>query len=62
MTLLHQNVVFFLEEEGRIEKTLIESKISIFQFAFQKQGLKQLFHPSREGDQSCTKLIKDGTG
>ena len=49
---------FFLEEEGRVCKNSC-SKQSIFQLAFQKQGLKQLYHPLRKGDQSCTKLTKD---
>jgi hypothetical protein len=50
---------FFLEEEGQPKKILIESKISIFQLALQKQGLKQQYHSLREVNKSCTKLTKD---
>lgn len=50
---------FFLEEEGQPAKKLKETKQSVFQLAFQKQGLKQLYHPLRKGVQSSTKLTKD---
>ena len=56
--LQYQVAEFFVEEELSAKK-LTESKQSIFQLAFQKQGLKQLYHPLRKGDQSCTKLTKD---
>jgi hypothetical protein len=58
--LQYQGSEFFLEEEGRHAKKLTESTQSVFQLAFQKQGLKQLYHPLRKGDQSCTKYQKDG--
>ena len=49
---------FFLEEEQPANK-LTETKQSIFQLAFQKQGSKQLYQPLRKGAQSSTKLKKD---
>jgi len=51
---------FCLEEEGRVCKKLTESKHSIFQLAFQKQGLKQLYHPLRKVVIRCTTSKKDG--
>ena len=57
--LQYQVAEFYVEEEGRSTKKLEESKQSVFQLVFQKQGLKQLYHPLRKGAQSCTKLSKD---
>ncbi len=57
--LQYQVAEFFVEEEGQVEKKFKKSKQSVFQLAFQKQGLKQLYHPLRKGAQSCTKLSKD---
>jgi len=50
---------FFLEEEGRSEKKFKKSKHSVFQLAFQKQGLKQLYHPLRKVVIRCTTIKKD---
>jgi len=50
----------FLEEEGRSAKKLTETTQSIFQLAFQKQGLKQLYHLLRKVVTRCTKYQKDG--
>jgi len=55
--LQYQDSEFFLEE-GRSAKKLTESIQSVFQLAFQKQGLKQLYQSLRKGDQCCTTLIK----
>ena len=60
ISLKGQGSEFFLEEEGQPANKLTETKQSIFQLVFQKQGLKQLYHPLRKGAQSCTKLKKDG--
>jgi hypothetical protein len=38
---------FQVEEEGHTKKLLIESKESIFQLAFRKQGAKQQYHSLR---------------
>ena len=57
--LQYQVAEFFLVEEGRSTKKLEESKQSVFQLVFQKQGLTQLYHTLRKGDQSCTKLTID---
>ena len=51
---------FFLEEEGQPAKKLKETKQSIFQLAFQKQGLKQLYQPYRKVVQRCTTSKKEG--
>ena len=59
ISLKGQGSKFFSEEEGRSTKKLEESKQSVFQLAFQKQGLTQLYHPLRKGVQSSTKLTKD---
>jgi len=59
MTLKCKCSDFFLEE-GQPAKKLKETKQSIFQLVFQKQGLRQLYRPLRKGVQSCTKLKKDG--
>ena len=58
--LQYQGYEFFLVEEERFAKKSKKSKQSVFQLALQRQGLKQLYHPLREGVQSCTKLTKDG--
>ena len=50
---------FFLVEERQPAKKLEESKQSVFQLVFQKQGLKQLYRLLRKGDQSSTKLTRD---
>ena len=60
MTTLHQSSEILLVEEERYRKILIESKQSVFQLVFRKQGLKQQYHSLRKGDKSCTKLTIDG--
>jgi len=50
----------FCLEEGRSAKKLTETTQSIFQLAFQKQGLKQLYHPLRKVVIRCTTSKKDG--
>ena len=56
--LKYQVAEFFVVEERQAEK-IKKSKQSVFQLVFQKQGLKQLYHPLRKGAQSSTKLTKD---
>ena len=41
------------------KKIFTKSKQSIFQLAFQKQGLKQPYHTLRKGSKRCPKLTKD---
>ena len=60
MTLQSKCSDFFLEEEGQPTKKLKETKQSIFQLAFQKQGSKQLYRTLRKGAKSRTKSEKDG--
>ena len=57
--LQYQGYESFLVEERQAEKKSKKSKQSVFQLAFQKQGLTQLYHPLRKGVQSSTKLTKD---
>jgi len=59
MTLKCKSSEILLVEEERYAKKSKKSKQSVFQLAFQKQGLKQMYHPLRKGDQSCTKKEKD---
>jgi len=56
MNLKCKSSEIFIVEEERYAKKSKKSKQSVFQLVFQKQGLKQLYHPLREGVQSCTKL------
>jgi hypothetical protein len=59
MTLKRKDSEIFLVEEERYAKKSKKSKQSVFQLAFQKQGLKQMYRTMREVDNSCTTLTKD---